>query len=303
MKKILITGASGFIGSNLIARIIKDECEVAVINRISENYKIPICEYIGDITDFNFMFKTINDFNPTNVFHLAAYKKRSSSVEDIRSSLNINLIGTLNLYQSLLKLKTLNSVITLGTIDEYGDCISPYSENIKEKPLSAYGFSKFCVTKLSEFFFNNFNLPITVLRPTIAYGPKQGMDMFIPSLINSLLNNKTYEMTPGNQIRDFIYVSDLIDAILNINYDKNSLGNIFNVGSGFSIKIKDVALIIAKSLGKEKFLKIGAINYRKEEVMDYNISIDKILNNSNWKPKTNFEEGLELTIKYFKSNA
>ena len=129
-------------------------------------------------------------------------------------ALKVNLIGTLNLYQALLKVSSLESIVTLGTTDEYGESNPPFNESLKEIPSSNYGFSKLCVTKLSEFFNRNFKLPVVVLRPTIAYGPHQGQDMFIPSLIKTLLNNSKYKMTPGDQKRDFIFISDLIDAII-----------------------------------------------------------------------------------------
>ena len=102
MSKILITGAAGFIGSNLINTLLKQECEIAVINRSDNpNFK-NIKKYIGDICDYSFLEKAISDFQPNKVFHLAAYKNRSSAVEDMSKALKVNLIGTLNIYQALL---------------------------------------------------------------------------------------------------------------------------------------------------------------------------------------------------------
>lgn len=300
MKKILITGAAGFIGSNLINELLKHECEIAVINRSSKNLKNSIKQYIGDITNYDFILNTVKDFNPTNIFHLAAFKERSSAIEDVRVSLKINLLGTLNLYEALLNLNCVSSVVTLGTTDEYGDCVSPYTENLKEKPFSAYGFSKLCVSKLSEFFFKNYNLPVTVLRPTIAYGPKQGMEMFIPSLINTLVKGEFYKMTKGEQIRDFIYISDLIDAMVLVS-EKELMGEIINIGSGESIKIKKVASLIAKELDAKHLLKIGSIEYREREIMNYKTSIEKAVKILNWSPEVSLEKGLKLTIEYYNS--
>lgn len=299
MRKILITGAAGFIGSNLINTLLKQECEIAVINRSFKEHNNPIKQYIGDITDYEFVLETVKDFQPTNIFHLAAYKERSARVEDIRTSLSINLTGTLNLYEALLNINCVSSVVTLGTTDEYGDSTSPYTENLKEKPSTAYGFSKLCVSKLSEFFFKNFDLPVTVFRPTIAYGPHQGMDMFIPSLINTLVKDNFYQMTKGEQIRDFIYISDLVDAMIFIDDKEKFKGEIFNIGSGESIKIRTVAELIAKELDKNHLLKIGAIEYREREIMHYKTSIEKATKIMNWSPKISFEKGIKLTIEYY----
>jgi UDP-glucose 4-epimerase len=302
MKKILITGAAGFIGSNLIRTLRKQECEMAVINRTLKEHDDPIKQYIGDITNYDFVLETIKDFQPTNIFHLAAYKERSASVEDIRTFLNVNLTGTLNLYEALLKINCVSSIVTLGTTDEYGDCDSPYIEDLKEKPTTAYGFSKLCVSKLSEFFYKNFNLPVTVFRPTIAYGPNQGMEMFIPSLINTLLKGGGYKMTKGEQIRDFIYISDLVDAMILIDKKEEFKGEIFNIGSGESIKIRTVSELIAKELDKSHLLKIGAIEYREREIMHYKTSIEKANKIMNWSPKISFKKGIELTVKHYRDN-
>ena len=302
VKKILITGASGFIGTNLINKLLRQGFNIAVLNR-SSNLKLDtVKQYAGDISDYDFVEKSVLDFQPNKVFHLAGYKERSSKVEDLSISLTVNLLGTLNLYQALLKITSVESIVTLGTTDEYGGNEPPFKEILKELPASAYGFSKFCATKLSEFFSRNFKLPIVVLRPTIAYGPHQGLEMFIPSLINSLISGEKYEMTPGDQVRDFIYISDLIDVMLTVSVGDGFAGQVFNVGSGEAVKIKEVAIYIAKHLDKEHLLHVGAMPYRDREVMHYMTSIDEICNKSGWKPKVNFEKGLGLTVEYFKNN-
>lgn len=299
-KKILITGSSGFVGTNLINELKSKNFEIAVIDHNdNQNFKT-ITKYIGDICNYNFLENVILEFQPNKVFHLAAYKERSPNIKSMSIALKVNLIGTLNLYQALLKVSSLESIVTLGTTDEYGESNPPFNESLKEIPSSNYGFSKLCVTKLSEFFNRNFKLPVVVLRPTIAYGPHQGQDMFIPSLIKTLLNNSKYKMTPGDQKRDFIFISDLIDAIIIVSNNIVYNGKIFNVGSGSPIKIKDVAIYIAKYLNKEKHLSLGAIPYRDREVMDYNISLDKIFKYSEWRPKVSLKKGLKLTIDYFK---
>ncbi|MHB1105263.1 MAG: NAD-dependent epimerase/dehydratase family protein [Lutibacter sp.] len=301
-EKILITGSAGFIGVNLMETLIKRNFIIAAMDRSPRKNNVGVTEYIGDITDYNFVEKSIKDFNPNIVFHLAGFKERTSNVEDVLNSLNVNLLGTLNLYQALLKSTALKSLVTLGTTDEYGDSLPPYDEELKELPVSSYGFSKLCATKLSEFFFRNFKLPVTVLRPTIAYGPHQGLEMFIPSLINTLVNDKVYKMTAGEQTRDFIYISDLISAMLIASESSAYAGQVFNIGSGEVIKIKDVAQLIAKHLNKVNLLKIGSVEYRKREIMHYHTNIAKAKDKMKWNPKIEFNQGLALTIDYYKIN-
>ena len=302
MSKILITGAAGFIGSNLINTLLKQECEIAVINRSDNpNFK-NIKKYIGNICEYSFIEESILDFQPNKVFHLAGYKNRSSKIEEVSSSLKVNLMGTLNLYQALTKVSTVESIIALGTTDEYGIQNSSFIESSIENPISSYGFSKLCGTQLAKFFNTNFNLPVVVLRPTIVYGPFQANDMFIPSLINTLIANNDFKMTEGNQLRDFIYISDLVEAMLLISENQNCNGEIFNVGFGESLMLKDVASTIASDLNKEHLLKLGSIPYRQNEVMKYATCIDKFCKKTGWIPKVSFKKGIELTVKHYKDN-
>ena len=301
-KRILITGSSGFIGTNLLISLKSQDYDIAVIDRSRNTNFKNVTNYIGDICDYSFVKKTILDFQPNKVFHLAGYKNRSSNIEEVSLSLKVNLMGTLNLYQALTKLSTLESIVALGTTDEYGIHNSSFIESSIENPISPYGFGKLCGTQLAQFFNRSFNLPVIILRPTIAYGPYQTDDMFIPSLISTLISNSDFKMTEGKQLRDFIYISDLVNAMLLISESQNYKGEIFNIGSGDSLKLSVVATTIARDLNKEHFLKIGSIPYRQNEVMKYMTSIDKVKNIFGWKPKIDFKKGIELTVKHYRHN-
>lgn len=301
-KKVLITGASGFIGKNLIEKLADTNSIIATIdlvNRYSGGTKT-VC-YEGDIRDYSFVESAILDFQPEIVYHLAGYKERIDGVEAIETSLDVNLTGTLNIFKALLKNLSLELLITLGSMDEYGEIERPYSEFSNEMPVSSYGFGKLCATKLASFFYRNYNLPVIVLRPSIVYGPYQEKDMFIPSLINAIISDDEFLMTPGEQNRDFIYVQDLIGAMLSFDNFKNYSGQVFNIGSGRSIKIKAAALMIGKLLEKEYLIKVGHHEYRKNEIMNYATSIEKAKASIDWSPLVSFEEGISLTIKYFQN--
>jgi UDP-glucose 4-epimerase len=300
-QKILITGSSGFIGANLLNTLKSENFDIAVIDRSNNPNLKNVTKYVGDICDYSFVEKAVLDFQPGKVFHLAGYKNRASNVEELSLSLRVNLMGTLNLYQALTKVSALESIIALGTTDEYG-IHNSFRESSIENPISPYGFSKLCGTQLAQFFYRSFNLPVIILRPTIAYGPHQANDMFIPSLINTLIVNKDFKMTEGNQLRDFIYISDLVEAMLVISENQNCNGEIFNVGYGESLMLKDVASTIASDLNKEHLLKLGSIPYRQNEVMKYATCIDKFCKKTGWIPKVSFKKGIELTVKHYKDN-
>ena len=133
-NKILITGGFGFIGTNLINHLLDQNSEIAIIDN-SKNTKFKnVIKYTGDISDYSFVLNSILDYQPNFVFHLAGFKERSSKVEDVNISLQSNLIGSLNIYQSLLKIPCLKSIVTLGTADEYGINKSLFKESSIESP-------------------------------------------------------------------------------------------------------------------------------------------------------------------------
>jgi nucleoside-diphosphate-sugar epimerase len=148
--------------------------------------------------------------------------------------------------------------------------------------------------------FENFN--ILTLRPSIAYGPLQDLDMFLPSLINNLLLKKEFDMTSGNQTRDFIYIDDIVNAILLALYNNKFENNsVFNIASGYSIKIKILAEKVEEIIGNYGLIKFGLKNDRKNEIIKYDVNINKAVELLNWHPITPLEDGLAKTIAYYKS--
>lgn len=301
---ILITGSTGFVGQHLINKLPKEKFDIFCVSRkFSQDFidkYSKFCKLIEiDIIDSNKTNETILQISPDYVIHLASSKSRSNNTEVIRNIFDYNFNSSLNLFESLLKNKNLRRLIVFGSIEEYGDGKSPFFENQHETPNSIYGLSKLSVTKLANIFYREYNLPVIVLRPSIIYGPNQNIDMFIPSLINALINKKYFKMTLGEQFRDFIYIDDLIDAVLNTIYlDRNS-ELAFNIASGVSYKLKDIATKIAVKLNALDYLKIGAKKYRNIEIMDYSVNISKAKLHLNWQPNTSIEEGINLTISSF----
>ena len=144
------------------------------------------------------------------------------------------------------------------------------------------------------------NFPITVLRLFLVYGPSQKKDRLIPQVISGCLKKKNFPVSKGNQLRDFCYVDDVINAIILSLVKKKSLGEVFNVGSGKPVPVKFIINKISKIIkqGKPQFNKIP---FRKNENLKLYPSISKIKRFLGWKPKTNLNEGLVKTINYYKT--
>jgi len=298
-KNFLVTGGTGFIGSHLVNRLVKMGEEVNVIAHSEKNFwrleninKINI--EIIDIKDFDKLNKFILKLNPDIIVHLAAYVNAERDLNGIDMAINNNFNGTLNL------LKTLNNIdydlfINTGTCEEYGDGEAAFQESQREHPVSPYSLSKTCSTYLCELFSRIYNKPIITVRPFLTYGPKQTSKMLIPELIRRGINGEKMELTEGEQSRDFIYIDDLIDALIVLinKYDKFNDYEIINIGTGKQILIKEVVNIIEGFFPKNKF-KLGELPYRKGETMEF-YSDNKKIRKLGWKPSLEIETGLNKT--------
>ncbi|MEI6093222.1 MAG: NAD(P)-dependent oxidoreductase [bacterium] len=292
-KKILVIGANGFIGGHLCHRLFSLSYNVKTLDLCSSNY-------IGDISDKKFVLDSLQDFNPEYIFHLAAFKERTATMDSFYDAIKVNLIGTLNILSSAKNLSGLKKIVVMGTAEEYGFNSTPFSEMLRENPVTAYSFSKVCSSHLCSLINSIYDLPVLVLRPSIAYGPGQNIDMFIPSLIKNILLDKTFDMTSGEQTRDFIYVDDLVTAMLKAVANNMLNSGIINIGSGEPVKIRDLALKIENMLNKSSLIMLGARDYRKLEIMEYFLDNSKAKKVLNWQPLVSLEEGLKKTIEYYK---
>ena len=299
--RVLITGGR-FIGKYLIRKLLALNYQVFILQRSEIAIPAQAVQFNGDIQNAQFVNDVIQQVQPEVIFHLAACKDRQQNLKSIRQTLEVNLMGTCNIFEACSQINTLQSIIVMGTAEEYGNsALTPFQESQRERPISGYSLSKTCQTYLCETLARIHGLPVVVLRPSIVYGPEQGLEMFLPSLISALLKGDEYRMTLGEQTRDFIYIDDLINAMTASMEAKNIFGQIINIGCGHSVKIGFIAEYIAGALGKASLLKLGAIPYRKEEIFEYKINIKKAKKLLNWAPLVSIEEGLKKTLSYYKN--
>lgn len=300
---VLVTGASGFIGGHLVSTLLTHGAKVFNISRTKSPYIAPESSFVGNILDREFVLKVFDEVNPTYVFHLASSKLRNSETDAFSRSLNENVIGAMKIIEASERLPHLLRFVSLGTCEEYGDSNQPCNENMREAPVSAYSYSKLAVTNLLQTYWRVKAFPVTILRPSLAYGPGQKDDMFLPCLIQALLKGDRFPMSNGCQTRDFIYVDDLIDAILSAACCPDARGEIVNVCSEETVRIRDLALMVAQLVGKDahKLLEIGKIENRQGEILDYRPENSKARKLLNWKPSVQLHDGLSKTIDFYRA--
>jgi len=305
-EKVLVTGSNGFIGGHLMKALrARYKDVIGVVRPKSELCNLNSRQNIFlNLNDALEVKKIFGELKPSYVIHLASTKDRSSLNCGFGSSYRENVEISLNVIESCLQLPGFKGLIFLGSCDEYGvtDCL--FDESLLESPVNSYGLSKLTITKILSSMYKAVQFPSIVLRPSVVYGPNQGLEMFLPALIRSLINGDEFAMTKGGQTRDFIYIDDLVSSIMKIlDRDQPLTYSVLNIGSGLSQNIRQVALTAANLIhpSAHELLKFGAIKYKSNDVMNYSLDISRAKNYIVWEPKIGLEEGLSRTIKFYKS--
>lgn len=308
-EKILITGATGFIGSNLTRKLVEENYDLYIILRKESNtWRIKdILEKINlvyaDLSDYNTLKREINRIKPDYIFHLATYGSYPDLQKDGNLMIQTNILGTYNLLQATKDINYKCFVHT-GSSSEYGIKETSISETDILEPSDHYGVTKASATLLCQTFSKIHKKNIVILRPFSVYGPYEKGSRFGPYVIMNCLQKKEINITSGEQKRDFIFINDVIDIYLKIMNKDNISGQIFNVGIGTDHSIKETAKIIFELTGNDlNLLKIGAKKMRKiEAITSWKANISKMQKILNYKPKHNLKEGMEKTIEWFRKN-
>ena len=297
--KILIVGGTGFLGYHLAKKCLFKGWIVHSIST-SKPKKIRFLKKVKykilDITNKKLFKKKLN-FNYDYVVNLGGYVNHSEKKKTYKS----HYIGCKNLVDFYLK-KKIKSFIQIGSCVEYGSITSPQKEasniNINEIK-STYGRAKLLSTKYLLNKFNKYRFPCTILRLYLVFGPRQDFNRFIPIIAKGCIENSKFATSDGSQLRSFLYVDDFSNAVFKCIKNKKANGQVFNISSDKSIKLKKVITLI-KRLVKGGRPNWGKIKLRKDELLNLYPNIQKVKKELNWKPKVNFEKGLKKTINYYK---
>lgn len=296
MKNILIIGGTGFIGYHLAKKCLKKNFKVTSISknrpkkiRFLKKVKYIIC----DINNKKILKKIDNNFD--YVVNLGGYVDHKNKQETYRS----HYLGLKKLTKIFIK-KKIKKFIQIGSSMEYGRVKSPQKENFTCYPESIYAISKFLSTKHLIALYKKKNFPAVILRLYQVYGPNQDKNRLIPIIIDSCKNNKSFPCSSGVQLRDFLFVDDLIDAILRC-LDKKVEGKIINIGSGKIIQVKKIINQIVNfyKAGKPLF---GSIKLRNEEMLRVYPSLLSARKFLGWKSKVSFGKGILKTINFYNKN-
>jgi dTDP-glucose 4,6-dehydratase len=318
MKKIIVTGGLGFIGSNLIGLLLNKNYKVINIDKItyssnfyntkefknSKNYKFIKCD-IKDKKLKNILFK----YKPDCIFNLAAETHVDRSIDNPDSFIQSNIVGVYNILKSFKDFseKYNSKLIHISTDEVYGDVLTGRSsEKYPYKPSSPYAASKAASDHLVNSYVRTYKIPAIVTNCSNNYGPKQHPEKLIPKLIYNILNNKPLPIYgKGTNSREWIYVKDHCEALIKI-YQKGKAGEFYNIGSNKNLNNLEICnklINVSKNLiNLGKKVKISFVKDRPGHDIRYALNSNKIKKNLKWYPETNFKEGIKLTFDWYNNN-
>ena len=304
-KRVLVTGGTGFLGAHLVKKLVSLRAKVCILDSypiekqpLLNDFRNNVDFYKVDIRSFNKIKKISKDLNPEIIFHLCALIDRRRNFENIDKIVDVNLKGTINLLHALIDIDY-DSFILTSTSEVYGRTDPPFQENMPLNPVSPYSASKASAEIFCKTFSEIYNKPFTILRLFNLYGEGQAPNMFIPQLINTCLDKQDFKMTKGEQTREFNYVEDVITGLLLASVTPAANREVINVGNGNEIQLKRIAEIIVELFGNCINLKLGAIDYRKNDIMRMYSDNSKAKKILNWHPEYSIEEGLKKTVNYY----
>jgi len=318
MKKFIVTGGLGFIGSNLIDLLISKNYYVINIDKItyssnfyntkdyikSKNYKFFKC----DIKDKK-LKKIIFKFKPDGIFNLAAETHVDRSIDNPENFIQSNIVGVFNLLECFKEFskKYKSKLIHISTDEVFGDILSGRSsEDYPYKPSSPYAASKAASDHLVSSYVRTFKIPAIITNCSNNYGPKQHPEKLIPKLIYNILNNKPLPIYgKGTNSREWIFVKDHCEALLKV-FLKGKIGEFYNIGSNKNLnnlQVSEGLINISKKMIKVgKKVKISFIKDRPGHDVRYALNSSKIKSTLGWYPKTNFRQGIKLTFNWYNNN-
>lgn len=304
--KILVTGGAGFIGSNLVDALIESGHEVAVIDNLSTGKRENIHEkakfYEVDVTDKDALKSVFEEFKPEAIHHLAAQISVIHSTEDPAEDVHINVIGIINVLRLALEHRVKKFIFSSTGGAIYGDQVPrPTTEEAKEEPASPYGIDKLFSEKYIEYFAKGTELQAIRLRYANVYGPRQnphGEAGVVAIFTGKMLKNEPVAINgTGEQTRDFVFVSDVVSA--NLAALESDQNGVYNIGTGIEININEITAAM-KEISKSES-EISHKPGKPGEQMYSSLSAEKAKTELGWEPKVEINEGLKLTIEYFKN--
>lgn len=303
----MITGATGFIGANLLRRLLDLGCRPHIsLRRSSDTWRITgilnkVKPHYFDLSNREATFKAVCRIKPQVIYHCATYGGYSFQ-DDYASIMRINVAGTSNLLDACLE-NGFYCFINTGSSSEYGLKNRPMREDDLLDPVSEYGAAKAAATLFCQAKAGKYKLPVITLRLFSPYGPYEDSRRLVASLIFSCLKNRAPALSSARPVRDFVFIEDVLGAYVKATARINKIsGEIINIGSGRQYSIGEMTAKVIKLADAGVKPRWGVIDNPLREPLFWRADISKAERLLGWHPAHNIDEGLEKTICWFRKN-
>ena len=318
MKKLIVTGGLGFIGSNLIELLLKKNFYVINLDKVSyssnfynvrefeksKNYKFLKCD-IGDKKIKKILFK----YKPAGIFNLAAETHVDRSIDNPKNFIQSNFVSVFKLLENFKEFskRHKSKLIHISTDEVYGDILSGRSsESYPYKPSSPYAASKAASDHLVNSYVRTYKIPAIVTNCSNNYGPKQHPEKLIPKLIYNIMNDRNLPIYgKGKNSREWIYVKDHCEALYKV-FKKGRISEFYNIGSNKNLNnlqvTKSIINVAKNKIKLGKKIKINFIKDRHGHDIRYALNSNKIKKKLGWIAKTNFRHGIRVTFEWYSQN-
>jgi UDP-glucose 4-epimerase len=315
-KRVLVTGADGFIGSHLVEALVAQDAEVTALalynafgttgwlDNLDDEVHEAVTVERGDVRDAGFMTRVVEGHDI--VFHLAALIAIPYSYAAPQSYVDVNVSGTLNVLEAARR-HAVGRVVHTSTSEVYGTALrTPIDEDHPLQGQSPYAASKIGADKMAEAFARSFDLPVVVLRPFNTFGPRQSERAIIPTVIRQALDPRCAAIRVGDLTprRDFNYVGDTVDAFLRAGSASTlEYGIAYNSGSGQAVAVGEVVETVVALTGCGKTVESEEARFRpeKSEVRELLADAGRFAAATGWRPETGLRDGIERTIAWWRA--
>lgn len=301
-QRILVTGATGFLGSHLVRRLVGLGARVHVLvrarsklDRVADVFDA-ITILRGDLRVRSDVAAVMAAAQPDVIFHLAAYGVHSSR-RNSATIVQTNVLGLIHLLEASRD-RPYARLVNTGTCFEYGHQLAPISESTPVDPLNVYAASKVMASHVCNLEVRQHEKPIVTLCPFTFFGPEEARDRLIPSVIAAILDGRPIRITTGTQTRDYLYVEDMADAFLAAAVVPIAAGDLINVGSGEDRSVREIAERVRDILGSTVPIEVGAVPSRRDDARRLCADPAKARKVLGWAPRVTFEDGIRRTADW-----
>ncbi len=305
-QRVLVTGGSGFIGSHLVKSLLRHGAKVAVTVRygdVVKNIRLADCWSCIDVIEADLRnrgaLEAIRRFEPQVVFHLAAYQHVGQSFGQVEECFDVNAKGTANLFDVC---QGVPRFVYIASSEVYGlQETVPFVETMDPSPLSPYAITKYAgemYCHMKQRIGGDTN--VVLLRPFNAFGPYQSTKAIIPELILKCLRGEPIRATPGEQTRDFNFVTNLTDGMLLAAEHQEKIDGPMNIAGGEEVAIRDLVHKVVELTQSRSRVEIGVLPYRPNEIWRMRGDATRARQVLGWSPQVSLDEGLKITVEWFR---